>query len=144
MWLSAVSKKTTETRSYYPVLVAATAHIRLVHVTKGPPSEPPLFASLPKGTVNYATGLLYLFDDDIGCVITVHMWARMDLWERSFRNQMDIVIDSLERIRLKLEAPSSTSLALSCSVLPPVSSSLWSVILTTWGSRDAETLSRIE
>ncbi|KAH9406026.1 hypothetical protein TYRP_014324 [Tyrophagus putrescentiae] len=54
------------TRSYFPLLAPATGHLRLVHVLKGTPKEEPMFSSRPQGTVNYATGVLYLFDDDQG------------------------------------------------------------------------------
>lgn len=80
------------TRSYFPLLAPATGHLRLVHVLKGTPKEEPMFSSRPQGTVNYATGVLYLFDDDRGCVYTVQNWGRMDLLERSADAQMDILL----------------------------------------------------
>lgn len=92
--LSTVGTDTATERSYYPVLEATSGHLRLVHVKKGPPGvgRPMFGKSLPQGTVNYVTGLLYLFDDDLGCVYTAENWGRMDFWERSDNEQMDIVL----------------------------------------------------
>lgn len=89
--LSTVETDTATERSYYPVLMPS-GHLRLVHVKKGPPSNSkPMFGkSLPQGTVSYITGFLYLFDDDLGCVYTVENWGRMDFWERSDNEKMDI------------------------------------------------------